>query len=407
MHIAYVHQYFATPHGHTGTRSYEFARRWVAAGHRVTMLTSTAQLTPTDVPGGDLNRQCEFEVAGIHVIAMPIRYSQKMGKLARLLAFVRFMLAGTIALLRLRDLDVVYATSTPLTVAVPALARKWLRGTPFVFEVRDLWPEIPFQLGYLRNRPLLWFLRRFERLTYRSAMLVVALSPGMRDGVLAAAGPAKPVVVAPNCSDTGAFRPEVDRAAVRARHGWQNRFVCMHVGAIGMSNGLDAVIRAAERLRDDPTLLFVLVGDGRERPLLEQMAAERGLTNVLFLGQASKTEVPGLFAAADLSLVTFAPYPILEHNSANKFFDSLSAGKPIVLNYGGWQREMLETADAGVGCRQGDEDAFADHIRALKAAPDRRMVMSLNARRLAEERFSRDKLASEVLAAVERALLRR
>ena len=398
MHIAYIHQYFATPNGSTGTRSYEFARRWVAAGHRVTMLTSTAQLTPADVPGGDLSRRCEFVLDGIRVIALPIRYSQKMGKAARILAFLRFMAASSREILRLSGVDVVYATSTPLTVAVPALLRKFVRGTPFVFEVRDLWPAVPCELGYIRSRLLTRFLCYFERLVYRRAAAVVALSPGMRDGVQASLRGDQRILVAPNCCDTEVFRPDRDGSLVRRDRGWEGRFVCVHVGAIGMSNGLDLVVRTADRLRDDPEYLFVLVGDGRERPRLMKMVEDRKLTNVQFTGSVPKEQLPDLFAAADVSMVVFAPFPVLEHNSANKFFDSLSAGKPIVLSYGGWQRELIEAAEAGLGCRQGDEEAFARNIQTLKDDPALRAKMGRNGRRLAETMFHRDLVAAQVLS---------
>ena len=128
LHIAYIHQYFATLRGSTGTRSLEFARRWVRAGHRVTMITSTAQLVPADVPGGDLNRRSEFEVDGIRVIALPVGYSQKMGRLARMWAFLRFMFASTGTVLGLSGVDIVFATSTPLTVGIPAVSYTHLRA---------------------------------------------------------------------------------------------------------------------------------------------------------------------------------------------------------------------------------------------------------------------------------------
>lgn len=401
MHVLYIHQYFATPHGSTGTRSYEFARRWIRAGHRITMLTSTAQLRPADVPGGDLSRRAEFDCDGIRVIALPVAYSQKMGKLARIVAFLRFMWRSSWTALSISDVDIVYATSTPLTVAVPAMIRRLFRRTPYVFEVRDLWPAIPHQLGYLKSGLFLRLLQRFERCVYRSARAVVALSPGMRDGVRGAAGEEICVLVAPNCSDTDRFHPDIDGRPVRRERGWDEKFICIHVGAIGMSNGLDFVIRAADQVRDDPAVHFVLVGDGRERPALERMATERGLKNVEFTGDVPKSDVPRLFAAADLSLVVFAAFPILEHNSANKLFDSLAAGRPVLLNYGGWQREILESEGAGLGCRQGDLDAFVARLLALKADPARCAEMGRRARMLAETRFSRDRLASEVLALLE------
>jgi glycosyltransferase involved in cell wall biosynthesis len=396
LNILYIHQYFATPHGSTGTRSYEFARRWVQAGHRVTVITTTAQLTSDDVPGGDLRRRCEFEADGIRVIALPIPYSQKLGSKARILAFLCFMWRSTGTLLKLEHIDVVYTTSTPLTVVLPALARKFWCGTPYVFEVRDLWPEIPYQLGYIRSQFLYKLLRNFERYAYQFAAAVVALSPGMRDSILSLT-PDKDVIVVPNCSDTELFRPDIDGCA----RGWEGRFVCIHIGAIGVANGLDDVVQIARILSHDPDYLFVLIGDGGERQRLMRMAEEFKLTNIQFLGALPKTELPAILASADVSLVTFAHYPILEHNSANKLFDSLAAGKPVVLNYGGWQRELLESEKAGFGCHQGDIQTFVGALIRIKNDPLLRTEMGRNARRLAESRFNRDRLAAEVLSKLE------
>lgn len=397
MHILYIHQYFATPNGHTGTRSYEFARRWVRAGHRVTMLTSTAQLVFEDVPGGRLDRRCSFDLEGIRVIGLPVRYSQTMGRFGRIMAFVRFMLASLRAAMGIKDVDIVFATSTPLTVGVPALMRRWLKGTPYVFEVRDLWPAIPHELGYLPGGPVLWLLKAFERRVYRGSAGVVALSPGMRDGVVASAGERVPVIVVPNCCDTDRFRPDIDGSAIRREFGWGDRFVCIHVGAIGMANGLDFVLDVADHVRDDPDYLFVLIGEGRERPRLEAMIAERGLNNVVFTGPMPKARLPEVWAAADVALVIFAPFPILEHNSANKLFDSLSAGRAVLLNYSGWQREQLEAVEAGMGCAQGDVAGFVANLYRLKGDASLRQRMGGNARQLAEKRFNRDAAAGAIL----------
>ncbi|MEP0841861.1 MAG: glycosyltransferase family 4 protein [Phycisphaerae bacterium] len=402
MHIAYVHQYFATPRGSTGTRSYEFARRWAAAGHRVTVITSTAQLTAADVPGGDISRRRDFVIDGVRVIALPVAYSQKMGKPARMAAFARFMLASTWTLLRLRDVDVVYATSTPLTVAVPALVRRWLRKTPYIFEVRDLWPAVPVELGYLLNRWLIRTLRGLERRAYLDSAGVVALSPGMRDAIAAVVAGRRDILVAPNCCDLDRFRPDLDGQKVRRKLGWEGRFVCLHAGAMGQVNGLDQLIRVADRLREDPAFLFVLAGDGRERPALVDQVRRRGLGNVRFVGGGEIRGQLVLGNAADVCLVTVAPHPVLEHNSANKLFDALSAGRPVAINYSGWQRDLLEAEQAGLGCARGDEGAFAANLRWLKDHPSERAEMGRRARLLAETRFSRDRLAAEVLAFIQR-----
>jgi glycosyltransferase involved in cell wall biosynthesis len=166
---------------------------------------------------------------------------------------------------------------------------------------------------------------------------------------------------------------------------------------MGPVNGLDAVIEIAHRLRKDPEWLFVLIGEGNEKPRLQARCRALGLTNVQFLDGIPKSDLPVVLAAADVALVTVVPVPILEHNSANKFFDALSAGKPVVLNYGGWQREIIEPAGAGLGCHLGDTAEFCAKLSQLKSDPQLRATMGRNARELAVKRFSRDLLAAKVL----------
>lgn len=397
MHILYIHQHFALPRGSTGTRSYEFARRWVQAGHRVTMIAGKF-----DIGGLDLSRRRQV-IDGIHVRIAGARYGNTLGFARRIASFLLFTPAAILSGMWVRDVDVIFATSTPLTIGLPAMALKRIKRRPFVFEVRDQWPEVPIEMGYIRNPALKKALLWLERTIYRSSAGVVALSPGMAAGVRSVMGRrhARPVVVAPNCSDTMLFRPNLDAAAVRARQGWEGKFVLLHFGAMGRANGLDFLIDAAERLKHEDAVRIVLIGGGSERARLRRLAASKGLANIEILDPRPKEELPGLVAACDVSTVIFAPHPILEHNSANKFFDSLSAGKPVLLNYSGWQREVLEEAEAGLGCARGNLDAYTANVKRLLAHPELRASMAANARKLAESRFSRDLLAGQVLGLLE------
>ncbi len=401
MHILYIHQYFATPRGSTGTRSYEFARRWVKEGHQVTMLTTIAQLTPADLegvrPGVLAGRVC---IDGIEVIACRIKYKQAMSSLRRVWAFAAFMLLASWYALCTPQIDVVYASSTPITVGVPALLARWLRGRPFALEVRDPWPALPIQMGVIRHPLWVWLVSWLERTLYRHARAVVTLSPGMEQLVREAAPPAKSVITIPNAADTERFRPDLERRTVRRQRGWEGRFVCMHCGAMGRVNGLDLIVRAARHFRQDRNFLFVLIGEGGEMPKLKEQRRRLGLENLVILDVVPKRELPGFLAAADLCLMTVMPLPILEHNSANKFFDYLSAGRPVLLNYSGWQRDLLENAHAGFGCRLGDEAEFFQKLDDLRADPARCLTMPRNARRLAVERFDRETLARQALEVV-------
>jgi len=395
VHILYLHQYFALPAGSTGTRSYELARRWVAAGHSVTVICGRG-----DICG--LPDQSSFEIEGIRVEVVGAVYSQKLGFWGRIWAFLYFMTACFFKGLGIRNADVVYATSTPLTIGVPAMLLKWCRRIPFVFEVRDQWPEIPIAMGYIRNPLLKKLLLCLERRIYISSSAVVALSPGMADGIRQVLGNVeRPIQIAPNSADIDLFRPDMDGSAVRQQMGWQDKFIVMHFGTMGHANGLDFLIGAAARCTDYPDILFVLIGSGRQKERLARSAENLKLKNIVFIDNKPKLELPHWVAACDVSTVIFADYPILEHNSANKFFDSLAAGKPVLLNYSGWQREILESRSAGLGCRLCSLDEYVANLLTLYKNKDQLKRMGQNGRMLAQNEFNRNKIASDILRLIQ------
>ncbi len=401
MHILYIHQYFSTPRGVTGTRSYEFAKRWIKAGHNVVMLTTTTQLCEQDLQDAKGRFIKQAIIDGIDVRAVNLPYNQKMGFIKRSLSFIGFVLVASVYVLFVKRPAVIYATSTPLTVGIPALIAKWLRRIPFVFEVRDQWPEIPIELGIIRNPLLKGFLLWLEKRIYLSSSAVVALSPGMADGVRKIIGDRRPITVVSNCCDTELFGPEVDGLQLRKEHGWEHKFVLMHFGAMGKANGLDFVVKVADRLRNESQIKFILVGSGSERAKITKQTQNLHLSNIEIIPPQPKTVLPEYVAACNVSMVIFADHPILEHNSANKLFDSLSAGKPVLLNYGGWHREVIEEAKAGLGCKQCDLNEFVENVLRLFGCRESLDAMGNNARKLAETRFSRDLLAQKVLEAIE------
>jgi glycosyltransferase involved in cell wall biosynthesis len=380
MRILYLHQFFITRAGVGGTRSYEFARRFVSRGHAVRMLTA-----------GD-GRQ---EVAGIEVVGLPGAYSDYMSATAisyprRMLAFARFGLAAGAAALRGPRPDVIYATSPPLTMAVPALvaAARW--RAPLVFEVRDLWPEAPIQMGALRNPLLRRLARALERFVLRRATRVIALSPGIQSGVVGAGAAAERVVLVPNASDLDLFRPSPA----------PERFRVSYFGTMGEANDLGAVVEAA-RLLDG--VEFVLMGDGKHRARLERSAP----SNVTFTGAAAgKEEVAELAGRSSACLTVFKDVPVLATNSPNKLFDTFAAGRPAIVNMDGWMRQLVEDNDAGLYVRAGDARDLADKIAWLRDHPEDAARMGHNARALAEREFDRDQLAERALAVLKEAAAR-
>ena len=382
MRILYLHQFFITRAGVGGTRSYEFARRFVARGHGVRMVT---------VAEG--NRTIEgIEVAGVrrgysdYVSATAVSYPRRM------LAFARFALAATRAALRGPRPDVVYATSPPLTIALPALAAAARWRAPLVFEVRDLWPEAPIQMGALRNPLARRIARAVEHFVYRRSARVIALSPGIRAGVLATGIPEERVELVPNASDLDLFD-----AAPREPG---DRFTVSYFGTMGEANDLSAAVEAARLL---PEAEFVLMGDGKRRAELQRSAPE----NVAFPGAAgSKEEVAALAARSDACLTLFKDVPVLATNSPNKLFDSFAAGRPAIVNMNGWMRELVEENEAGLYVRAGDARDLAAKLEWLRDHPDEAAAMGRNARALAEREFDRDLLAGRVLELLEEAARR-
>jgi len=395
MHIMYIHQHFATPAGSTGTRSYEFARRWVKAGHKVTLITGYYDIGGLELQTGLIQKQT---VEGINVVVAGTKYSNKQSYLRRVMSFLSFCLLSIYAGLRTQKIDVMYVSSTPLTVGIPAMVIKWAKRVPYVFEVRDQWPEIPIELGIITSRLLIKILLWLEKTIYRNSSSIVALSPGQADGVKKVLAEEKPITVIPNSCDTDVFRPDIDGLAVRQKKGWGDKLVLLHAGAMGKVNGLDFIIDGAERLKEHNDILFVLMGDGNQKPFLESKAKKLGLANVEILPSVAKRELPESYAAADIGLVIIGNFPIIEHNCANKFFDSLSAGKPVLLNYSGWQRRFLEDNIAGFGCDLCNLDEFVEKVLYLNSHRHQLKQMGQNARRVAVEKFDRNELADSALS---------
>jgi glycosyltransferase involved in cell wall biosynthesis len=398
VRILYLHQFFVTREGTGGTRSYEFARHLVADGHEVTMVTAASGAG-------------ERTVDGIRVVEVRGGYGDYvratgMGYGRRLLAFGRFAAAAAAAAVRGPRPDVVFATSPPLTMALPGIvaARRW--RAPLVFEVRDLWPEAPIQMGALRSPVARRLARGLERFVYREAAEIVALSPGMCDGVIAAGVDPDRISLIPNASDVDLFSPAVDPGDLRSRAGvGEDDFVCAYFGTMGEANDLTQVVEAAALLkaRGEAGVAFVLQGDGKRRGALEREVRDRALDNVVLLPAGDKHAAARLAAASNACLTLFKDVPILATNSPNKLFDTFAAGRPAIVNTDGWQRELVERHEAGLFVRPGDGADLADRVLHLRDNPDVARRYGENARRLAEREFDRRLLAERLRGVLERA----
>lgn len=391
MRILYLHQYFNTSAMAGSTRSFEIGRRLVAAGHSVDMVTSWQE--PSDRKDWFIT-----EEAGMRVHWLPVRYSNHMAYSARIGAFLKFARQAARRSTRL-PADVIFATSTPLTIAIPAIRAAKRQRIPMVFEVRDLWPELPIAMNALRDPVSRWLARRLERFAYAHSERIVALSPGMKAGIEEAGYPAERIIVVPNGADLELFRRDVQRgSAFRRQYGIDERKVLVgYAGTLGKINDVGYLVRVASELKNQRHLSFVIIGDGQERERIARMAQECAVLgeNLIMIPKLPKAQIPEALSAVDIATSLFLPLPAMEANSANKFFDALAAGCSVAINYGGWHAELLERADAGVRLDRKPSVA-AQQLQALATNPSRLRTMGDNARRLAETEFSRDNLATQV-----------
>lgn len=399
MHILYLHQHFVTRSGNSGGRSHEFSRILVERGHKVTLVTGAYDRGGLEIPKG--RWVWRTEVDGIEVIMVRVPYGQRMSVVSRIWSFLQFMMLAAVAGARVKGIDVIFATSTPLTIAVPGLVLSTIKRKPFVFEVRDLWPEVPIEMGVLRNPILKATARLLERIAYWRARYIVALSPGMKAGIVGSGVNPDKVTVIPNSSDVELFRvPAEVGLGFRAGHPeWGDGPLVVYAGAFGKVNGLGYLVQLARAVGTiDVEIRFILVGDGSEREAIERSAREVGLLDqaVFLMPPLSRAELPGLLSAATVLSSFVAPLKVFEMNSANKFFDAFAAGKPVIINYGGWQAEVLRGSGAGLVLDPNDIEQSARVL--VQALRDRRWLEKAGeeSRRLGAEVFDRRKLALEL-----------
>jgi len=392
MKIIYIHQYFKTPSEPGGTRSFWIAKELLKNGHDVTMLTTSTVITAS--------KEIR-EIDGIKVIYFKVPYNQKMSISARIKSFFSFMCKATIALIDEKNIDLVIATSTPLTVGVPCLFLKWLKKTPYVFEVRDLWPEVPIQMGALKNPVLRWMAVQLEKTIYKNALHIIALSPGMKKGVLKYE-PTSKISMIPNMAKIDAFWPREKDYDLMLQLGLSKEsFKVIHFGALGLANGAMTIVESAKLLNDKSNIEFIFIGEGSTGDELIKECQKNDLKNVHFLGKFPMAKTSQIVNLSDISIVSFMDLPILYTNSPNKLFDSLSAGKPIIVNSAGWTKDLVEHNNCGFYVNPHKSKELADRILYLQLNPEIVNSMGIASRKLAESKYDKSILCKQFVNVVE------
>lgn len=402
MRVLYYHQYFSTPEGATGTRSYEMARRLVEEGHTVTMVCGASDVGKTGLAGEFRGGKRVGEVDGIKVVQFELSYSNRDSFLKRSVTFLRFALRS-VKVAFTSDYDVLFATSTPLTAGIPGIAASYLRKKPFVFEVRDLWPELPREMGVITNPLVLKGMDVLEWLSYRAATRCIGLSPGIVEGIRRRGRKDQEVMMIPNGCDLDFFHPDAGEK-MRPKGVPESDFLAVFSGAHGIANGLDAALDAAaelkKRRRND--IRFLFVGEGKLKVQLKERARAEGLDNCIFLDPIPKGRLACLLRGADVGLMLLDNVPAFYYGtSPNKFFDYIAAGLPVLNNYPGWLAELITHNKCGMAVPPESPGAFADALEQLANNSDQTREMGKNSRLLAEQEFDRRNLSEQFVRCLE------
>lgn len=373
MKVLYLHQYFITNSSAGGTRSYEFAKYLSENGIKVNVIT-----------GSEVDKEYD-EKNDLYVYSTNTKYSNNMSKWRRILAFLDYNIKALFKGLKIKDVDIVFATSTPLTIGLPAVLISKIKHKKLIFEVRDVWPDVPIELGYIKNKLMIKLLKAFELWIYKNSEHIIVLSEGMYNNLIAKGINKNKITIIENMANLYLYDEIKD---IHKDSCLEGKFVCIHPGTMGHVNGLDFILDVAKHtFKVDKDIVFLLIGEGKRKEHLKRRVKEENLINVIIKDALPKKEIVKVIKSSDIGIMCVDnKYKILEDNSANKFFDFLAAGLPVLINYKGWQKKVLEKYN----CGKSDlvPEAMANTIINLKKNNELRKKMGKNSRVLAENKYS-------------------
>jgi colanic acid biosynthesis glycosyl transferase WcaI len=368
MHVLFLSHYFPPEVNAPATRTYEHCRRWVAAGHRVTVITCAPNCPTGVVAPGYKNSLLSREwVDGIRVLRVWTWLSPNKGFLGRTINYLSYMLCATLCASSVRRVDAIVATSPQFFCGWAGVLVHWLLRRPFLLEIRDIWPESIVTVGAMKRSPLMRLLEVLEQRMYATAQHIVTVGDGYRDQLVHRGVPEEKIAVVPNGVDISQFVPEPPADELRCQWKGEGRFVCAYIGTVGMAHGLDVVVRAAHKLestgRDD--VVFWIVGDGAERSRLESACREEGLDNVIFTGLVPKSRIAAVIASCDACLVHLRKTELFETVIPSKIFEIMAMNVPIVMGVRGQAQRIVLAGRAGLAMTPEDEDSLLEGIEAI------------------------------------------
>jgi glycosyltransferase involved in cell wall biosynthesis len=398
MKILLINQVFVSPKEPGHTRHFEMGKYLMERGHELVIVASDLnyQTGKRTVARRGLYAEQMFD--GIRVLHSYMYPAIHRSYFWRVIAFFSFMFSSIWTALRLKDVDLVLGTTPPIFQAVSAWVVAAVRRKPFLLEVRDLWPEFGISMGVLTNPIIIALSRWLENFLYKRADHILVNSPAYREYMLAKGVPADKVTYIPYGTDIEMFHPSIDGSSIRRELKVEDKFVVLYAGALGQANDIDTLLRAAERLKQDENISFVLFGDGKERDRLESEAQRMDLHNVIFAGTRPKKDMPRIVASADACLAILQDIPAFRTTYPNKVFDYMAAGRASIIVIDGITRELIESSRGGVYVKPADDVMLAQKILELAQNPAQVKEMGANARDYLVKNLDRHDKLNETLS---------
>jgi|SRR5580765_759430 len=399
--------------GAPAARAVELARHWVRAGHDVTVLTGFPNHPTGVVPEQWRPRLRNLvyreDVEGIRVVRTWLLPLPNRKAHERMLNYGSFCVSAAWRGMELSRPDVVIATSPQLLVGLSGWSISFWKRVPFIFEVRDLWPESLSAVGVGSDNSLLHcVLGKIAGFLYRKADRVVVVTPAFKDHLMNHWQlPGDKISIVENGVESSLFAPEAAEAALKEQLGLKDKFVAAYIGTMGMAHGLDTLIDVASKLKQsDPDISLLLVGEGADKERVQAIARERQLSNITFVGQQPREKIPAFIGASDVCLVLLKKTELFKTVIPTKMLEFMSCAKPVILGVDGQARQILDEAHAGITIEPENAVALADAIRRLKADPTAGRAFGQSARAYIVERCSREQSAKQYVRVLQEVLKR-
>lgn len=394
MKVLFISQYYPPEIGAASNRIGYFAQFLAKAGHDVTVLTSAPNYPEGKIYAGYANRFDISEENGVRVIRTRILLTAKSNAITRLAHYLSFLISSIMVKRKIPKPELIFATSPPLFTALIGVIFKKLWRVPLVTDIRDIWPESVESVGAVKNKKLLRQGEKLAHWIYKNSGHITATSPGIQKKLTDV--PVEKITIIPNGAELDLFRPDISGDYATRMWNLKSKFVVLYTGNLGLAQAPETIIKAAEILKDNENVVFLLVGSGVLLQKLKAEAEKKNLTNVILAGSNPRTRMPEFVAASDVCLIPYKAADTFRNTFPSKMFDYMAGAKPIIINLEGEASKLIEQAKCGILAKEENAQDMADTILELQKNPAFTRQMGQSGRIFVEKNYQRENIAIQL-----------